>query len=182
MTMLNTEDEPTTTSGGKGTPAWATRWPSLSPTVCSTGSSRPKCSSTSPTTVAPWPSWPGCCARRTMAVTVPRWWPELVNWRCRMRTTRPGGHVRIYRRHVLIEKLAAQGLEPYATIMPTRCTAPTVAALRSGNHRDDHPAVKAYHRMLVWDISAHTFVTRVPEKLLNPLLGKSAVVYLRKRA
>jgi len=40
--------------------------------------------------------------------------------------------------------------------------------------------VRLYHRLLVWDIMAHTPVTRVPEAILNPVLGKSAVVYLRK--
>jgi hypothetical protein len=31
----------------------------------------------------------------------------------------------------------------------------------------------------VWDITAHTPLTRIPDKILNPLLGKSLVVYLR---
>jgi hypothetical protein len=34
--------------------------------------------------------------------------------------------------------------------------------------------------VLVWDITAATPLTRVPERLLNPVLGKSLVVYLRK--
>jgi hypothetical protein len=47
--------------------------------------------------------------------------------------------------------------------------------------RDDrHPLVRAYHRVLVWDITARTPFTRVPERLLNPVLGKSLVVYCRK--
>jgi len=49
-----------------------------------------------------------------------------------------------------------------------------------GVSNDDHPAVRLYHRVLVWDIMAHTPVTRIPEAILNPILGKSAVVYLRK--
>jgi hypothetical protein len=47
---------------------------------------------------------------------------------------------------------------------------------------ETHPWVRAYHRMLVWDITAHTPVTRIPEAVLNPILGKSLVVYLRKAA
>jgi hypothetical protein len=39
-------------------------------------------------------------------------------------------------------------------------------------------AVRSYHRLLVWDITAHTPLTRVPERILNPLLGKSLVAYL----
>ena len=120
----------------------------------------------------------------TMAVTVPRWWPELVNWALSdAYHETPGGHVRIYRRHVLLEKLSAQGLEPYGHHHAHALHSPYWwLRCAVGTHRDDHPAVKAYHRLLVWDISAHTPVTRVPEKLLNPIMGKSAVVYLRKRA
>jgi SAM-dependent methyltransferase len=118
----------------------------------------------------------------TMAVTVPRWWPELVNWALSdAYHETPGGHVRIYRRNVLVERLAATGLEPYAHHHAHALHSP-YWWLRCvvGTDRTDHPAVKAYHRMLVWDISAHTPFTRVPEKVLNPLLGKSAIVYLRK--
>jgi hypothetical protein len=43
-----------------------------------------------------------------------------------------------------------------------------------------HPLVRAYHRILVWDITSHTPLTRVPEAVLNPVLGKSVVLYARK--
>jgi hypothetical protein len=42
---------------------------------------------------------------------------------------------------------------------------------------DDHPAAKAYHRMLVWDIMKQPAATRLAEQALNPLIGKSVVVY-----
>jgi len=45
---------------------------------------------------------------------------------------------------------------------------------------DDHPAVKAYHRLLVWDIMKKPLATRLAERALNPLIGKSLVLYLRK--
>jgi SAM-dependent methyltransferase len=120
----------------------------------------------------------------TMAVTVPRWWPELLNWALSdAYHETPGGHVRIYRRHVLVDKLSANGLEPYAHHHAHALHSPYWwLRCAVGTDRDDHRAVKAYHRMLVWDITAHTPVTRVPERLLNPIMGKSAVVYLRKSA
>jgi len=34
--------------------------------------------------------------------------------------------------------------------------------------------------LLVWDITAATPFTRIPDRLLNPLLGKSLVIYLEK--
>jgi len=40
--------------------------------------------------------------------------------------------------------------------------------------------VSAYHRLLVWDIEKAPTVTRGAERILNPLVGKSLVVYLVK--
>jgi hypothetical protein len=51
-----------------------------------------------------------------------------------------------------------------------------------GPKRDDNPLVKAYHRLLVWDITRAPWLTRTADRVLNPLLGKSLVVYTRKPA
>ena len=51
-----------------------------------------------------------------------------------------------------------------------------------GVDKDQHPLVKAYHRMLVWDMMSAPRLTRTAERLLNPVVGKSLVVYLRKPA
>ncbi|MCL2393642.1 MAG: class I SAM-dependent methyltransferase [Acidimicrobiaceae bacterium] len=118
----------------------------------------------------------------TMAVTVPRWWPELVTWAISDEYhLTPGGHVRIYRRSVLERRLAAAGLEVYGHHHAHALHVPywwLRAAVGVGN--DGHRLVRAYHRVLVWDITAHTPLTRIPEAVLNPLIGKSAVVYARK--
>ena len=37
-----------------------------------------------------------------------------------------------------------------------------------------------YHRLLVWDIEKAPKVTRYADRVLNPLVGKSLVVYLEK--
>ncbi len=120
----------------------------------------------------------------TLAVTVPRWWPELLTWALSddYHNT-PGGHVRIYRRGLLVERLGQAGLDPYASHHAHALHSPywwlrAIVGLSDETHR----WVRAYHRMLVWDITAHTPVTRVPEAALNPLLGKSLVLYLRKPA
>jgi SAM-dependent methyltransferase len=120
----------------------------------------------------------------TIAVTVPRWLPELITWAISddYHMT-PGGHIRIYRRSVLVERLQAVGLELVGHHHAHALHSPywwLKAAV--GVRNDGHPLVKAYHRALVWDITAHTPVTRVPEALLNPVVGKSVVVYLRKPA
>jgi hypothetical protein len=41
---------------------------------------------------------------------------------------------------------------------------------------------RTYHRMLVWDIMRKPLVTRVAEQVLNPVLGKSLVMYAEKPA
>ena len=118
----------------------------------------------------------------TMAVTVPRLGPEAVNWALSDEYHNvPGGHVRIYRRSTLESRLRRVGLRlvgrhhAHALHSPywwLRCLV--------GPRRDDHPLVRAYHRLLVWDITSAPRLTRVTERLLNPVLGKSLVVYLEK--
>jgi hypothetical protein len=49
-----------------------------------------------------------------------------------------------------------------------------------GPRNDDHPLVRRYRKLLEWDIIRAPMVTRVPERLLNPVLGKSYVVYATK--
>jgi hypothetical protein len=49
-----------------------------------------------------------------------------------------------------------------------------------GPANDSHPAVSTYHRLLVWDIEKAPKVTRYADRVLNPLVGKSLVVYLEK--
>jgi SAM-dependent methyltransferase len=118
----------------------------------------------------------------TMAVTVPRWWPELLTWAISDDYhNAPGGHIRIYRQSVLAARLRTSGLELYGSHHAHALHSPYwwLRAL-VGVADDTHPLVRAYHRVLVWDITAHTPVTRIPEAVLNPLLGKSLVIYGRK--
>jgi len=118
----------------------------------------------------------------TMAVTVPRFGPEAVNWALsREYHDVEGGHVRIYRRSALLDRLRRAGLKPIGSHHAHALHSP-YWWLRCfvGPRRDDHLLVRAYHKVLVWDIVRAPRVTRVTEHLLNPLLGKSLVVYLRK--
>ena len=118
----------------------------------------------------------------TMAVTVPRCGPEFVNWALSDDYHDvPGGHVRIYRRRQLVARLHAAGLVAtgrhhahglHAPYWWLRCLV--------GPTDDRHPAVSAYHRVLVWDIERAPRITRSADRLLNPLVGKSLVVYLVK--
>jgi hypothetical protein len=51
-----------------------------------------------------------------------------------------------------------------------------------GTTNDTNWFVRHYHRLLVWDIMKHPPVTRYLESVLNPLIGKSLVVYVKKPA
>jgi SAM-dependent methyltransferase len=118
----------------------------------------------------------------TLAVTVPRWWPERVCWALSDAYHQvDGGHVRIYRRGELLSRLRAAALVPlgihhvHALHSPywwMRCLFGT------DNERAALP--RLYHRLLVYDIMRRPWWTRTAERLLNPLLGKSLVIYLGK--
>ena len=121
---------------------------------------------------------PGC----PLVVSVPRYWPEKICWsiskayRCAQ-----GGHIRIYSQGELIDLLTAAGLRiegihwahslhtPYWWL---KCLV--------GPQREGHLLVDLYHRFLTWDIMRQPHVTRFFDRLLNPVLGKSLVIYCIK--
>ena len=117
-----------------------------------------------------------------VAITVPRWFPERVNWALsRQYHEVEGGHVRIYRRRELATRVADAGLVPGAHHHAHALHSPYWwLKCAVGVDREDHPLVRAYHRLLVWDITARPRVTRVLEALLNPILGKSFVLYAER--
>jgi SAM-dependent methyltransferase len=117
-----------------------------------------------------------------LAVTVPRYWPEVVNWALSHEYHEvEGGHVRIYRRSQLCERLGSVGLRSVGSHHAHALHAP-YWWLRClvGVSRADHPLVAAYHRLLVWDIVKAPRVTRTAERILGPVLGKSLVVYFER--
>ena len=122
----------------------------------------------------------------TMAVTVPAWMPERVCWALSDEYHAPfvaGGHVRIYRETELREKLRGAGVQPgtshraHALHSPywwLRCAV--------GPTNETNPLVRGYRKFLEWDIVSAPAATRVADRVLNPVLGKSLVVYARKGA
>lgn len=131
----------------------------------------------------------------TMAITVPRWLPEVINWRLSADYhNAEGGHIRIYTDHELVDKVTKggrpnDGTPGDAMVYEGKDHAHGLHApywwIKSavGVENNDHPLVKAYHQVLVWDIMKtprYSTVTRLAEKALNPLIGKSMVLYFRK--
>jgi SAM-dependent methyltransferase len=97
-----------------------------------------------------------------------------------------GGHVRIYTSAELRTKLDAAGCAPYASHKAHGVHAPYWwLKCAVGPANDDHRLVRAYHQVLLWDIGGtepwHRF-TRLADRLLTPVAGKSIVIYARKPA
>jgi len=120
------------------------------------------------------------------AATVPAQFPEMINWKLSDEyhaPKAPGGHVRIYSRTELAAKLRAAGLtvdgyhRAHALHSPywwLRCAV--------GPQNEDHPAVAKYRKFLEWEIVSQPRSTKVAERALAPVLGKSSVHYATKPA
>ena len=119
-----------------------------------------------------------------MVATVPRYGPERICWALSdAYHANEGGHIRIYRGEELRSRLSAAGLVPggqhhaHALHSPywwLKCAV--------GVTDGDHALVRAYHRLLVWDLTERPWPTRFAERVLDPVIGKSLVVYARKPA
>jgi SAM-dependent methyltransferase len=120
----------------------------------------------------------------TMAITVPRFGPELVNWALSDAYHNvPGGHIRIYRRSVLETRLRSVGMKVTSHHYAHGLHSPYWwLKCLVGTTNDKNFFVKNYHRLLVWDIMKAPKTTRMLEQALAPLIGKSIVVYLVKPA
>lgn len=117
-----------------------------------------------------------------LVISVPRYWPEKICWALstEYRNT-PGGHIRIYEAKKLIEMIQSCGLNlwhrHYAHSLHTpfwwlKCLV--------GIQRSRFWPVRLYHRFLTWDMMHKPRITRHLDRWLNPLLGKSLVLYFRK--
>jgi SAM-dependent methyltransferase len=119
-----------------------------------------------------------------LVVSVPRFFPEKICWLLSdAYHNTEGGHLRIYRIKSLVGLLETHGLElrgyHYAHSLHSpywwlKCLV--------GPTRAYHRLVNLYHRFLVWDLMTQPRISRVLDTLLNPLVGKSLVIYLKKKA
>jgi len=122
----------------------------------------------------------------TVAATVPAWLPEQICWALTDEYHAPhvpGGHVRIYTEAKLRRRLRDAGLKPGAAHHAHALHSPYWwLKCAVGTTNDDHPLVQAYLKLLIWDIAKAPFITRAADRVLNPVLGKSLVVYAEKPA
>jgi len=118
------------------------------------------------------------------AASVPRYFPEWVCWQLSDAYHEvEGGHIRIFRSAQLRRTIEAMPMRfiqrhwahslhvPYWWL---RCM--------FWSNADNNSLVKAYHRLLVWDLMKKPRITRLLDRLLNPLMGKSVVLYFENQA
>jgi SAM-dependent methyltransferase len=119
----------------------------------------------------------------TLAVSVPRMWPEKICWMLSDDYFNANqGHVRIYRKSTIknifknkncrfLRYHFAHSLHsPYWWL---KCLV--------GPRREDSRAVNIYKKFLEWDIIKKPFLTRFLDRVLNPVCGKSIVLYFQKK-
>lgn len=119
-----------------------------------------------------------------LIVTVPRWLPERVCWALSTEYhSNEGGHVRIYKADQLRDAIVGRGMRFVRRSHVHALHAPYWWIKCAVGVRDeDHRLARAYHRLLVWDMMSRPLATRLAEKALNPVIGKSVALYFTKPA
>lgn len=119
-----------------------------------------------------------------LALSVPRYTPEVICWQLSQDYyTEAGGHLRIFEPGTLRAAAETEGLVCYDRHYAHALHSPywwLRCAL--GREREHAWPVRAYHQLLVWDLMQSPPATRALEALLNPLIGKSIVLYFVKAA
>ena len=114
--------------------------------------------------------------------SVPRYWPEKICWALSEGyQNTPGGHVRIFRSSQLRNSVEKQGFKRFARHWAHSLHSPywwLQCAL--WDKREESGLVNTYRKFLEWDLLQRPWLTRFLDGLLNPLMGKSVVMYFRK--
>ncbi len=119
---------------------------------------------------------------KTLAVSVPRAWPEKICWALSDEYFNANmGHVRIYNQKEIIQRIQDKGPKFLGFHFAHSIHSPYwwLKCLVGPNRTDSLP-VNLYHRLLVWDLMKKPKLTTWVDKLFNPVLGKSLVMYFKK--
>ena len=119
---------------------------------------------------------------KNMAVSVPRFFPERICWALSSDYhNEPGGHIRIYTKKELISLLEDAGTHCWRVRYKHALHAPYWWLKCLVGHKNEESRwVNLYKKFLEWDIMKHPPLTRGLDRILNPLIAKSVVLYLRK--
>ncbi|WP_193164688.1 class I SAM-dependent methyltransferase [Microbulbifer hainanensis] len=115
------------------------------------------------------------------AASVPAFFPEWICWKLSDEYHQvEGGHIRIFRERQLRRSIEQLGHRYFSRHKAHALHAPYWWLKCFLWHRPESRILSGYHRLLVWDMMRKPWLTRWLEKLLNPLLGKSIVLYFVK--
>jgi SAM-dependent methyltransferase len=117
-----------------------------------------------------------------LAITVPRAWPEKICWRLSAAYHQvEGGHIRIFDGRALRTEVIEQGFHFQKRHWAHGLHSPFwwLKCWR-WEQQEQSRLINLYHRFLVWDLMDKPWLTQTLEKCLNPLMGKSLVMYFRK--
>ena len=117
-----------------------------------------------------------------MALSVPRYLPELICWKLSEEYSKtPGGHVRIFKHQELKNLAVSNGLEYQSFHWAHGLHSPYWwLQCLFWKTKENSFLVKQYHKLLVWDLMKKPLFTKILESILQPLIGKSLVMYFRK--
>lgn len=120
----------------------------------------------------------------TFAVSVPRFGPEWICWKLSDEYhAMDGGHIRIFRDRALRRDIEKFGLIHFKKHWAHALHVPYwwLKCMFWREEAEEEPwIVMTYHRFLVWDLMQNPWITRNLEKILDPFLGKSVVMYFIK--
>ncbi|HOM30006.1 MAG TPA: class I SAM-dependent methyltransferase [Deltaproteobacteria bacterium] len=119
---------------------------------------------------------------KSLVVSVPRYLPERICWALSEEYhTEKGGHVRIYKTSELVALLERAGLKCIGRGWAHALHSPYWWIKCMVGHKNDQALpVRLYHKFLVWDIMKKPRLTRTLDRLLNPVIAKSVVLYCTK--
>ena len=117
-----------------------------------------------------------------LCISVPRQWPEWICWQLSegYRNT-PGGHIRIFDATHLRREVVREGFLFHSKGSAHALHVPYWWLKCLFWRREPEPwVVRMYHKLLVWDLMSRPWLTRAVDALLNPVMGKSVVLYFTK--
>lgn len=119
----------------------------------------------------------------TFVASVPRAWPEKICWAFSSAYHEvEGGHVRIFDATTLRSDIERRGFNYYRRHWAHALHAPFWwLKCLFWERQDESKIISLYHKMLVWDLMEQPWLTRTLEKVLNPIMGKSVVMYFQKQ-
>ena len=117
-----------------------------------------------------------------MALSVPRYLPELICWKLSKEYSKtPGGHVRIFKHKELKNLAISNGLEYKSFHWAHGLHSPYWwLQCLFWKTKENSFLIRQYHKLLVWDLMKKPLFTKILESMLQPLIGKSLVMYFRK--